>query len=425
MEQDIYGVRHKCLNCPDWDYCSTCIKSARQAHPSHRFVPLYEPIQNAMLSSQRHWGIHCDGPLCVNKGPFCIVGDRYKCVVCHDTDFCANCEALPTNHHNRTHPLIKFRSSVGAASITTLNRKKNCEYMYCLGDQKPQTSSKSTETTPAARSANAATQVQTIADFKPTELASFATKVETQPEEKLETNPEVKPEASKTAVASKLDSHFVKDTIIDGTVLAPSIAFTQVWTVRNPGPKAWPAGCFAHFVGGDFMFNIDSNHPSSSSDLAKATQSKVIDHVVEVGEEAEFIVQLKTPDHEGRAISYWRPKAADGESFGHRLWCDVTVRTPKLEVKIEHVDEGAKNKHEDVKEEASHSQMIFPQLEKESPGASIHEAETVLPIEFLEFDVESLASDDDESDEGFWTDEEFELLNASDDDGMEAINGKK
>lgn len=344
------------------------------------------------------------------------MGDRYKCAICHDTDFCANCEALPTNHHKRTHPLIKFKSPVGAAHITTLGEKQNGKFMYRLGDQKPQTSSKSTETTPAAKSANAATQVQTIAEFKPTELAS--------PTMKVEAKPEAKPEAPKTPVASNLDSHFIKDTIIDGTVLAPGIAFTQVWTVRNPGPKAWPAGCYAHFICGDFMFNIDSNHPSSSSDLAKATQSKVIDHVVEVGEEAEFIVQLKTPEHEGRAISYWRPKAADGESFGHRLWCDVTVGILESEVKVEHVEEDAKIEYEDVKEEAFHSQMIFPKLEKESPVTSIQEAETT-PTEYFEFDVESLSSDDDESDEGFWTDEDFELLNAGDDDGMEAVNGKK
>lgn len=420
MEQDIYGVRHKCLNCPDWDYCSVCIKSARQEHPGHRFVPLYEPIQNARLNSQRHYGVHCDGPLCVDKGSFCIVGDRYKCAICHDTDFCANCEALPTNHHNRTHPLIKFKSPVGTAHVTTLGEKQNGEYMYRLGDQKPQTSSKSTETTPAARSANAATQVQTIAEFKPTELATHTSKEEVKPE--------AKPEAPKTSVTSKLDSRFVKDTIVDGTILAPGIPFTQVWTVRNPGPKAWPAGCYAHFICGDFMFNIDSNNPSSSSDLVKASQSKIIDHVVEVGEEAEFTVQLKTPAHEGRATSYWRPKAADGESFGHRLWCDVTVRIPEPEAKMEHVEEGATTEHENVKKEASHSQMIFPKLEKESPVASVHEADTTPPVdrsEFSEFDVESLTSDDDESDEAFWTDEEFELLNTSDDDGMEAINGKK
>lgn len=382
----------------------------------------------------------------MDKAPFCIVGDRYKCAICHDTDFCANCEALPTNHHNRTHPLIKFKSPVGNAHVTTFGEKQNGEYMYRLGDQKPQTSSKSTETTPAASSTNAATQVQTIAEFKPTELASSISKVEVRPEArevkpevkpevkevKLEVKPEAKaeakPEAPKTSVASKLDSHFVKDTIVDGTILAPGIPFTQVWTVRNPGPKAWPAGCYAHFICGDFMFNIDSNNPSSSSDLVKASQSKIIDHVVEVGEEAEFTVQLKTPAHEGRAISYWRPKAADGESFGHRLWCDVTVRIPEPEAKMELVEEGAKTDHENMKEEASHSQMIFPKLEKESPVASVHKADTAPAVdrnEFSEFDVESLISDGDESDEAFWTDEEFELLNTSDDDGMEAINGKK
>jgi hypothetical protein len=35
----IYGVRHKCLDCPDWDYCSDCLKNAEFIHPHHRFMP--------------------------------------------------------------------------------------------------------------------------------------------------------------------------------------------------------------------------------------------------------------------------------------------------------------------------------------------------------------------------------------------------
>src|SRR5271170_1534586 len=31
--QHIAGVRHKCLTCPDWDYCSVCIRSADLIHP--------------------------------------------------------------------------------------------------------------------------------------------------------------------------------------------------------------------------------------------------------------------------------------------------------------------------------------------------------------------------------------------------------
>ncbi|MCJ1427395.1 hypothetical protein MMC29_005298 [Sticta canariensis] len=440
-DKAIHGVRHKCMNCPDWDYCSTCVKSASVEHPGHRFVPLFEIVPNAPQRSQRHNGVYCDGPLCVDKGdPSCIVGDRYKCAVCHDTDFCANCEALPTNRHNRTHPLIKFKTPVKNVSVTTLGEKENGEQLYAMGDHLPQTSSKSTETTPAARSANAATQVQTIqvqtiAELKPTEPVKE----------------EAKTEAVNVPAVSELQAIFVRDTIADGSVLAPGVQFEQVWTLRNPGPHAWPAGCSVRFIGGDAMFNVDSNHPSSTSDIVKATESNAIDRVVEVGEEVDFAVVMRTPEHEGKGISYWRLKAADGVPFGHKLWCDVTVRAPKPlryspVAMAEHIEDIAKHvtrkeiKDAKVKEEESQSQMIFPKLDKESPVSSTHEAETTpappaasagapatpaAEVKELLEDVESLGLDDDETDDGFFTDEEYEMLNTSDDEFMEALNGKK
>lgn len=324
-------------------------------------------------------------------------------------------------------------------SVTTLGEKENGEQMYPMGDQLPptsdhlpQTSSKSTETTPAAKSANAATQVQTIqvqtiAELKPTETIKE----------------EAATEAIKLPSVSELQANFVRDTVADGSVLAPGVQFEQVWTLRNPGPHAWPAGCSVRFIGGDAMFNVDSNHPSSSSDIVKATESNVIDHVVEVGEEVDFAVLMRTPEHEGKGISYWRLKAADGVPFGHKLWCDVTVRAPKTArcypcAMTEHIEDiGEPLKDVQVKEEESQSQMIFPKLDKESPVSSTHEAETIAADapaapaavtaeekELLD-DVESLGLDDDESDDGFLTDEEYEMLNASDDEFLEALNGKK
>lgn len=323
-------------------------------------------------------------------------------------------------------------------SVTTLGEKENGEQLYPMGDHMPQTSSKSTETTPAAKSANAATQVQTIqvqtiAELKPTEPVKE----------------EAKTEAVKVPAISELQANFVRDTIADGSVLAPGVQFEQVWTLRNPGPHAWPAGCSVRFIGGDAMFNVDSNHPSSSSDIVKATESNVVDRVVEVGEEVHFAVLMRTPEHEGKGISYWRLKAADGVPFGHKLWCDVTVRIPKplrsypcaMTEHIEDIGEPVTReqiKGVKVEEEESHSQMIFPKLDKESPVSSTHEAETVSAAtpaadtvavtaedkELLE-DVESLGLDDDESDDGFLTDEEYEMLNTSDDEFMEATNGKK
>jgi next-to-BRCA1 protein 1 len=125
-EKFIYGVRHKCLNCPDWDFCSECVKNAKYIHPRHRFVPIYEPLAEPVPCAVRHYGIYCDGPLCKEKeNPSYIEGTRYKCAVCHDLDFCANCEAIPSNRHNRTHPLIKFKTPVRSVSVTTMSEDKN------------------------------------------------------------------------------------------------------------------------------------------------------------------------------------------------------------------------------------------------------------------------------------------------------------
>jgi len=68
------------------------------------------------------------------------------------------------------------------------------------------------------------------------------------------------------------------------------------------------------------------------------------------------------------------------------------------------------------------SRMIFPKLEKESPVASIHEdvqTETVVKHED-EFD-EFEASEDDEwaEEDGFLTDEEYDILDASDEEYLE------
>ena len=356
------------------------------------------------------------------------MGDRYKCAVCHDTDFCANCEAFPGLRHNRTHPLIKFKTPVRNVSVTTMGEKPNGEQMCTMGDQpsSPQTSSKSTETTPAAPSANAATQVQTVAEVKPTEFIKDEPKAEEQ----------------KPTVTPELDAHFIRDTMADGSILRPSQQFEQIWTLRNPGPHAWPASCRAYFIGGDSMFDVD-DRPFPVAQIYAAIKSTAIDRVVEVGEEVDFKVIMKTPEREGRAISYWRLKSANGMPFGHKLWCDVIVRNPEPAVKVEeqakseHIEDIAKHAkvEDEVKEEEpqTQSKMIFPKLDKESPVSSTHEAEApTVPVaeplsaaekDLIE-DVESLELDDESESDEFLTDEEYELI-GSEDEMEEAKNGKK
>ncbi len=369
-------------------------------------------------------GIFCDGPLCKGKNSY-IEGNRYKCAVCHDTDFCANCEALPKLQHNRTHPLIKFKTPVRNVSVTTTGDKPNGEQMRSMGDQVPQTSSKATETTPAAPSANAATQVQTVAEVKPTEMVKEEPKVE----------------AVEPVVVGELEAIFVRDCVPDGSVMSPSTRFIQAWVFRNPGPNPWPAGCSVCYIGGDSMLDVDPVHPSHVNQMYKATTSNVTDRVVEIGEEVEFGVVMRTPERKGKAISYWRLKDATGLPFGHKLWCDIEVvkceAKPEVEVeaKTEHIEDISKHARveDEVKEEQSESKMIFPKLDKESPASSTHEAQTSPPPaapvstedkDLLE-DVESLELDDEsDSEEAFLTDEEYELI-ATDDEMETAKNGKK
>ncbi len=396
-----------------------CIKDYRQTHPGHRFINLWEHIPPIAKRLHRHYGVHCDGPLCAGKGTqTCIVGDRYKCTICHDTDFCANCEALPTNVHDRTHPLIKLKTSFREVTIATIKERGNGEHVVTLGDQLPHTTSKSTETTPAAKLANAATQVNSDSVVKPTELVKDDSKVEPE-----------------SPCVPKPDAHFLRDTVLDGTILPPSTTFTQVWTLRNPGPDNWPVGCRVRFIGGTTMFNVDLEHPSSVSDLVKAAESNIIDRVVEVGEQVDFSVTMKAPADVGRAVSYWRLKDAKGVPFGHKLWCDIQVSTPQPTVnpaiQTENTGDFGDDNKAQAHEEGLGSQMIFPKLEKESPVASTHEAgsgpvSATATDEELADDHENFELDSsDENDDDFFTDEDYELLDVSDAETYVAPNGRK
>jgi next-to-BRCA1 protein 1 len=154
--------------------------------------------------------------------------------------------------------------------------------------------------------------VQTVAEITPTEI-----KEEGQVQG---------PTFQSVVPSTLLNAHYIRDTITDGTVIEPETRFTQIWTLQNPGPYAWPAGCRVRYVGGDNMLNVDNSHPASVAIINAATESNVIDRVVAVGDEVSFQVTLQAPVREGKAISYWRVKSADGTPFGHRLWCDVEVK---------------------------------------------------------------------------------------------------
>ncbi len=300
--------------------------------------------------------------------------------------------------------------------------------MPIMGDRRGRTFSKATETTPTT-STNAATQVQTVADLHPSE----PTKDEDVRLEKME------PE-TKAPVEEELVAHFVRDSVPDGTVLPPNCVFEQTWILRNSGSKPWPAGCTVKFVGGDNMCAVDPEHPASVHELVSAAESTTCYSEVAPNQEFGFTVLMRTPSRAGKVISYWRLTGPTGNKFGRRLWCDVTVDVPAPVVKEEPKEEVKEEVREEVKEEvkkvpkeevkeepkideveAQKSQMIFPKLEKESPATSIHQDATPAKEqseaeEFEDFVEEDAGLEDDNTEDGFLTDEEYDILDASDEE---------
>ena len=256
----------------------------------------------------------------------------------------------------------------------------------------------------------------------------------------------------------------------------------------------------------------------SASSSGLASESNSTDRVVAEGEVFDFSVSLRAPVSEGRHISYWRVKDAQGNAFGHKLWCDIFSRrsggeemqrlahqyrarqslvvkeqkmseqraklmddldavrksiwhdTPLGPIPIQHeivppfapsdvppfVDEGDLMEKEgfvvqDLDSQLQVSQMVFPTLEKESPSASIHEDKTAPNVEpdadlksatttttavaaratdankdqdvseqneEVFEDVQSVGVSESEKDDGFLTDEEYDLLDASDEEEL-------
>lgn len=285
-----------------------------------------------------------------------------------------------------------------------------------MGDR-PSARNAATETTLVDKAVNTATPVQTVAEVKPMDGAVS---------EKREVDD------LQAQRAGHLQACFEYDLTPDGSELPPDRLFSQVWTIRNSGPKAWPAGCAVYFTGGDHMPNVDTKNPSSVTAMAAANKSNALEKV-EPGMSAKFVVLLKSPEREGRAISYWRLKTAEGIPFGCQLWVDITV-TASADVDGEKIVELGEPGPEEVRSEVGQieegSTMIFPKLDKESPVSSTHglstedkteatneredgeEAEEELAEDLERLDLEA----SDESDDGFLTDEEYDILDASDED---------
>ena len=107
-------------------------------------------------------------------------------------------------------------------------------------------------------------------------------------------------------------AHFVADIAVpDGSVVAPLSSFRKVWSIKNPGPTAWPVGVrLVHVEGVGFG----------------AAPQSVVYGSIGAGESVVLALDLDAPSASGRHVGFWRLCTSEGEQFGHRLWADVTVR---------------------------------------------------------------------------------------------------
>ncbi|KAF9507017.1 hypothetical protein BS47DRAFT_1352132 [Hydnum rufescens UP504] len=134
-DKRIIGVRHKCLDCADYDMCDPCMNTRRyEAHDdSHNFARLGTPgtvIVHRVLESSLGpaSATETESPpsvpvsplptrVAMATGPFAhaarcnmcdsrILGNRYKCVGCPDFDTCSSCFTITPEQHPH-HAFVK------------------------------------------------------------------------------------------------------------------------------------------------------------------------------------------------------------------------------------------------------------------------------------------------------------------------------
>lgn len=177
----------------------------------------------------------------------------------------------------------------------------------------------------------APTHTMTHPNISNSTLPPYRPSLEAQRAAQMSAQMSAKAELAAPSQSAELDAHFVKDTVADGTKVMPMQSFIQTWTLKNPGPNVWPAGCTVSYIGGDRMLQVDGSRSAPSAELMDARKSNATTGVVAVGETYDFNLKMQAPPRAGTFISYWRLKAPDGTPFGHKLWCDIEVKVGALE----------------------------------------------------------------------------------------------
>ncbi|KAJ7161311.1 hypothetical protein C8R43DRAFT_881257 [Mycena crocata] len=154
----VEGIRHKCLDCPDYDLCTPCIVSgsAERHNPFHEFLEIKEPgrvIVHTVYSGDGERDAPSNSSAARTPVPtpqaeeqpvvhyatcnLCdsrIRGDRYKCADCPDFDTCSNCFSITREQHPH-HAFVKL--SKASDYIRRENPVAQMHFVTCNGCSKP------------------------------------------------------------------------------------------------------------------------------------------------------------------------------------------------------------------------------------------------------------------------------------------------
>ncbi|KAL1894114.1 hypothetical protein Cpir12675_003802 [Ceratocystis pirilliformis] len=447
-DKAILGTRYKCLDCPDWDYCSSCSSTISITHKGHRFVRLYEPMST--LVSQRppaaqHYGVYCDGPLCVAKGhKNHISGVRYKCGFCHDLDFCDACEASPSNTHDKTHPLIMMKTPTSHLVVSSRLYDGNCRLMDCMGDivdeaglDKNNLPSLSMATKPAVadvepvKETPSTTTMPAAAILGGVRPAPLSVETLSPPMPSPIPPTEVKtafPSYTEAPSRSQWPSMALVEQTPDKMICVPTdYVFTMCWELKNNGETVWPAGSYIELNGGDQLFTPkmrrEMAQETSSRSVFRVTASDLYLEPVAPGESAKYEVSLCSPMEPGTYSSGWRLTMSGGHRVGELMISEIRVEGP---IPVLAMSNKAGTEVKAEKTSVDHT-MVFPTLETESLVATltghtddISPATTSATVT-TDSEIGSLGDFEPNeewvsSDAEFMTDEEYDILDGLEDE---------
>lgn len=345
-DKTITGVRYRCDECVDFDLCSECFPQRETTHPDHTFIAIRgvdDYVKKSKPTSRPvHDHIYCDGPLCKDKVVI-IKGVRYKCAICHDTDFCAACESSPLLDHDPSHPLIKLKVA---------NPRLHLSTEYFLQDTLPVKNNNSNQ---AGQSQDQEEKEQPpLSPLREEEQQGAA-------DESVQAIKEEEAEADSRNAIPDFDAK-----LLDFSCHANGCL---TWVYKNTGSMTWP--------------RYTSVSPSSEEDHRTETiRWTYTPFATHPGGTVTFMA-FTDPSKVSSIPKEWILKTPGGKEFGHR---DFTTELSK----------SSPSSSED-------SHVVLPMLPKESPSSSVvktansETTESVDEDDFVDFsepDEESFSTDD-------------------------------